>query len=323
MIDCWIVTDGKPGMESQCLGLADALEIKPVIKRLVLQKPWGVASPYIRLPLALSYDDVTALQPPWPHLLIATGRQSVQASLFVRRMSRRSGSPSVTVQIQNPAISPRHFDLVITPAHDHLTGENVLTTLGALHRITPQKLDEAMPLFLSRIGPLPRPYTVVLLGGTNGSYQFSSQDMQDLAQGIVTAVRESHGSVLVTPSRRTSPAHLSLLQRSLAEFPTFIWDGAGDNPYFGMLAVADRIVVTSDSVNMVSEAVASGKPVQVFELPGGTEKFAFFHSTLRTKGLTSAFPGPLPTPVPGIESDMARAVRRVRAVYCAVRGTSL
>jgi mitochondrial fission protein ELM1 len=323
MVNSWIVTDGKPGMESQCLGLADALEISPVVKRLLLRRPWGVASPFIRLPPALSYDDVTALQPPWPDLLIATGRQSVQASLFVRQMSRRSGHPCVTVQIQNPVISPRHFDLVITPAHDQLIGKNVLATLGALHRITPQKLEQAMPLFLSRIGPLPRPYITVLLGGANGSYQFSLQDMHDLAQGIVTAVRECHGSVLVTPSRRTSTAHLLLLQRSLAEFPSFIWDGAGDNPYFGMLAAADRIVVTSDSVNMVSEAVASGKPVQVFELKGGSAKFAFFHRSLRTKGLTSAFPGPLPTPIPGIESDMARAVQRVREVYRAVRGASL
>jgi mitochondrial fission protein ELM1 len=281
-----------------------------------------MASPLIRLPPMLSYDDVTALRPPWPDLLIATGRQSVQASLFVRQMSRRSGRQSVTVQIQNPVVSPRYFDLVIAPAHDQLSGNNVLTTLGALHRITPQKLEQAMPVFLSRIGRMPRPYITVLLGGANGAYQFSTRDMQNLAGGLVTAVRECHGSVLVTPSRRTSSVLLSFLQRSLVGFPTFIWDGEGDNPYFGMLAVADWIVVTSDSVNMVSEAVASGKPVQVFELPGGSVKFALFHRMLRAKGLTSAFPGPLPTPLAGIESDMERAVQRVREVYRAVRGTS-
>ena len=310
-------------MESQCLGLAEALGVTPNVKRVALRWPWLMVSPYVRMPPSFSYNDANSLKPPWPDLLIATGRQSVQASLFVRRQSRRSGRPSVVVQIQNPVISPSHFDLVITPLHDRLTGENVLTTLGALHRITPQKLKQAAPDFLSRIGPLPRPYIAVLLGGANSVFCFSEREMRDLAQGLVSAARESRGSVLVTPSRRTGEAQLAVLQRSLIGTPAFIWDGSGDNPYLGMLATADWIVVTSDSVNMVSEAVASGKPVQVFELPGGSAKFALFHRTLRAKGLTSIFPGPLLEPAPGIESDMQRAVQRVREAFHAVRGVPL
>ncbi len=323
MVDCWIVTDGKPGMESQCLGLAEALGVTPIIKRVALRWPWMMVSPYIRVPPNFSYGHSASLQSPWPDLLIATGRKSVQASLFVRRQSRRSGQPTVTVQIQNPVISPDHFDLVITPAHDRLQGRNVLTTLGALHRVTPQKLKQAVPEFLRRIGPLPRPYISVLLGGANSAFRFSEREMWDLAKGLVSVLRETHGSVLVTPSRRTGEAQLAILKRSLAGLPAFIWDGSGDNPYFGMLAVADWIVVSSDSVNMVSEAVASGKPVQVFLLPGGSAKFALFHGTLRARGVTSVFPGPLPAPVPGIEADMQRAVQRVREVYHSVRGVSL
>src|SRR3546814_8568904 len=51
--------------------------------------------------------------------------------------------------------------------------------------------------------------------------------------------------------------------------PGLAWrdDGDGPNPYPGLLAWADRIVCSADSVNMVSEACATRAPVFVFE-PG-------------------------------------------------------
>ncbi|MDE2466543.1 MAG: mitochondrial fission ELM1 family protein [Alphaproteobacteria bacterium] len=311
-------------MESQCLGLAEALGIDPILKRVNLRQPWSMLSPFVRVPPSCSYTrESGSLEPPWPDLLIASGRQSVQASIFVHKQSRHAGQPCVTVQIQNPVVSPRHFDLVITPAHDQLRGPNVLTTLGALHRVTPRKLAQAAPDFLLRIGAQPRPYISVLIGGANGAFRFSAREMEELLQALIGAARACGGTLLITPSRRTGDAQIELLHKTLEGIPAFVWDGTGENPYFGMLAVADQVVVTADSVNMVSEAVATGKPVQVFGLPGGSAKFSRFHAALRAKGLTTPFPGPPPRPVSGIASDMERAVAGVRAAFRAVRGTSL
>src|SRR5580704_5860795 len=139
---CWIVTDGKAGMESQCLGLAEALGVEPIVKRVTLRTPWRQLSPYFNMGLSHAYETGSdELAPPWPDILIATGRHSVPASLYVREESRRAGTRTLTVQLQNPVISPSYFDLVVAPLHDRLSEPNVISTIGALHRVTRARLE--------------------------------------------------------------------------------------------------------------------------------------------------------------------------------------
>lgn len=311
---CWIVTDGKAGMESQCLGLAEALGLDPVIKRVALRTPWRQLSPYLRLGHKYAFARGSdALVPPWPDLLIASGRQSIAASLHVRRESRRGGRPTMTVQIQDPVIAPSNFDLVIVPMHDRLSGPNVVQTLGALHRVTSGKLRDEAAELEGDIRALPRPYIGVLIGGPNAAYRFGEDEMRRLAAALTRTASETGGSLLITPSRRTGERNMTLLKAALASVPTFIWDGEGDNPYFGILGLADQLIVTSDSVNMISEAVASGKPVHVFDLPGGSVKFARFHRAMRERGFVQPYNGTLAShaPISAID-DMTRAAEAVR-----------
>ena len=269
-------------MESQCLGLAEALGCKPIVKRVKLRAPWRQLTPYLRIggraQFAAGSD---ALAPPWPDLVIATGRHSVAASLLVRRLSARAGKPSVHVQIQNPVAALSQFDLVVVPRHDRLEGANVMATHGALHRVTPEVLREGAENFAPRVAHLKRPYVSVLIGGTNAVYRMGVEETANLAKQLVSAAKALQASLLITPSRRTGADNLSVLERELAGVPHFLWNGEGDNPYFGMLGLADFIVVTADSVNMVSEAASTGKPVYVADLPGGSEKFGRFHQGLR------------------------------------------
>jgi mitochondrial fission protein ELM1 len=320
---CWVVTDGKAGMESQCVGLAEALGLQPVVKRVKLRAPWRMLSPYLRLGHRFAFAHGSdPLAPPWPDLLIATGRHSIAASLYVRTESARAGRRAVTVQLQNPVISPDHFDLVITPAHDRLRGANVLSTAGALHGVTADKLAREATKLAPVIAHLPRPYIGVLLGGANAAYRFGETEAAALAERLVQAARACGGSLIVTPSRRTGEGNLAILTRALEGVPAFVWSGEGDNPYFGILGIADQIVVTCDSVNMVSEAAASGKPVLVFDLPGGSAKFQRFHEAMRQSGLARPFSGQLAPAGPraGID-DMAAAAEAVRAAYAAARNS--
>ena len=94
-----------------------------------------------------------------------------------------------------------------------------------------------------------------------------------------------------TPSRRTGAENEAVLRKALQGSGAVIWDGTGGNPYFGYLAHADQIVATCDSVSMVSEACATGKPVYVYDLPGGSAKFRRFHEKLRDDGITRPFTG--------------------------------
>ena len=127
--------------------------------------------------------------------------------------------------------------------------------------------------------------------------------------------------LVVTTSRRTGAENEAILRAALADVPSLIWDGQGDNPYFGMLALADAVVVTCDSVSMISEACYTGSPVHVYDFPGGSKRFRRFREDLERGGLTRPFRGRLEswqyTPL----DETRRAADFVRSRY-ALRGQS-
>lgn len=295
-VNCWVVTEGIVGMENQCLGLAAALGVEPVVKRVKLRAPWKQLSPFLRMGLDWSYsakgDEIST---PWPDLIIASGRASVPACLMARRAAPQPGKirSTFTVYIQNPVIEPSHFDLVAVPRHDGLLGEHVITTRGSLHRVTPELLRAEIAKFTPNLPPLPGPITTVLIGGSNSVYQLTPREMAPLAYQLAELAKSTGGSLMVTTSRRTGPDNLAILRAALDGVPHVLWAGEGPNPYYAMLGLADAILVTADSVNMTSEACSTGKPVHVIELPGGSDKFRRFHQALRDDGMTRPFRGKL------------------------------
>jgi len=293
-------------MESQCLGLAEAMGLEPKVFRIALREPWHSLAPHLRVGLSQGFEG-QPLMPPWPDLVIATGRQSVPASVLIGKQTRR-------VQVQNPAIHPRNFDLVIAPMHDDLWGANVIQTVGALHRVTPERLAAEAASFARRIVDLPRPRIGALIGGTSGVYQFGADDARALAKELRGQASRFGGSLLLTPSRRTGEDNVAILRNELSGTPGFFWDGTGDNPYFGILGSADVLLVTADSVNMVTEACASGHPVYVYALSGGSPKSDRFHEALFLRGYARPYRGslePLPTSRLYEMTRVARAVEQI------------
>ncbi|BAI70895.1 hypothetical protein AZL_002570 [Azospirillum sp. B510] len=290
-LTCWVVSDGKAGMENQCVGLAESLGMTPVVKRVHLRTPWRQLTPYLRIGNRFAAGPGgDPVGPPWPDLLIGTGRQSIPVSLAVRR---RSGGRTFTVQIQDPVMSPRHFDLIVVPRHDKLRGDNVLVTRGAMHRVTPAILAAAAERFAPRLAHLPHPRIAVLIGGDNGVYRLTPTIMGDVAERLANLTRSHGAGLMVTPSRRTGTDNEAILRARLSGLPAEVWDGGGENPYFAYLGLADAVVVTCDSVSMTSEACSTGKPVYVIELEGGSPKFRAFHDGLYQDGITRPFDGSL------------------------------
>ena len=289
---CWIITEGIAGTENQCLGLAAAMGLAPVVKRIGLRFPWTFISPYLRFGHAHAFIAKTGgpLEPPWPDLVIASGRKSVAASLYIREQSR---GKSFTVQIQDPRIAPDFFDMVIVPNHDPLRGENVIVTVGALHKVTQGLLNTARKDFAARLTPLPAPRIAVLIGGNSKTHRMTPAIMQRIAEQLAMVSHQGF-SLMITVSRRTDAACADILRASLGDLPhVHFWDGTGDNPYLGYLAHADFILVTNDSVSMVSEAISTGKPVYTLSLEGGSGRFERFHNLLREKKFTRPFEGKL------------------------------
>ncbi|MSP84187.1 MAG: hypothetical protein EXQ94_15100 [Alphaproteobacteria bacterium] len=268
-------------MENQVVGLAERVGLPFVVKRLRARGPWRW------LPPDLWPAPLAGLDPPWPRLLIATGRPTVAAALA----AGRRGTRTFTVQIQDPRVNPARFGLVVAPAHDGLTGGNVITTVGSLHGITAAKLAAAT--IDPALAALPRPRIAVLLGGANRAFNFDAGQVRELAGDLARLARAEGGSLLVTPSRRTGDSVIAAFRAALADVPHAWWEGRPPNPYLGYLALADAIVVTADSVNLTSEALATAKPVLVAPMRGGGGKFRRFHSDLEEKGYTRPFRGRL------------------------------
>jgi mitochondrial fission protein ELM1 len=288
----WVIHDGKAGMANQVIGLAEALRWPFSEKRLVIRSPWCHLAPSLWFYPAKALDPSgDTLTPPWPDILIACGRNTVA---LARMVKRRNGGRTFWVQIQDPRFARAEADLVVAPRHDPAPGDNVFRTLGAVHRVTQAKLDAAAERFAPLFAALERPLVAVLIGGDNSVYRLSEQRFARLCEQLAALGRAGFG-LAITPSRRTPPERLLLLRQILRDLPAYIWDGTSTNPYFGMLGAADAILVTADSVSMVSEAAATGKPVYVVELEGGSAKFTRFHQAMRDAGITRPFAGTIET----------------------------
>ena len=290
-LSCWVVTDGKAGMEIQCRGLAEAMGFHPEVKRVSIAKPWRWLTPgMVRNPLATLGPKGDRLAPPWPDLWIASGRQTVALTRDLRTLS---AGRTFTVQVQNPAIDPAAVDLIVAPEHDRLRAPNVLTTRGALGMVTPERLAAAAEHFEADFAALPARRVAVLIGGNNKAFRLTAALVTELTEQLARLAREQGVGLMVTASRRTGARNEAILRRGLAGLPAEIWDGNGENPYFGMLGLADHVIVTGDSVNMVSEAASTGKPVHVVHLSGGSAKFRRFHAGMEKAGITRPFTGTL------------------------------
>ena len=287
--DCWVVTPGHAGMENQAIALAEAVGLPYDVKRVQPRAPWTWLPPgWWPWPLSALDEDSDSIEAPWPKLLISCGRRAVPYALLVKQQSQ---GRTTIVHIQNPQTSLSAFDLVVPPRHDHLQGPNVLETEASLHRISKERLDREAEIFAPKLRHLPRPLVAVLIGGSNSCYRMTTGIVTELGAQLRALCLDHGVGLAVTPSRRTGEDNIRALTEALTDLPAVIWNFQGDNPYFAYMGLADVIIVTCDSVNMVTEACATGKPVHVVHLAGGNRKFNEFHAYMQSAGYTRPFQG--------------------------------
>jgi hypothetical protein len=280
----WVVTDGKAGHRLQCLALAEALGGTVTVHDIAARAPWRFLPP--RLWYAAGAAPRTKLTPPWPDLVITAGRSAVAVGAWLGRQGAK------TVAVQDPRLPLDWFDAVVAPAHDGLTHSRVIATLGALSRVTPSALDAAeVPPALAG---LPSPRVAVLIGGSNARFRFDPATAAAVG-ATLAALADSGHSLAITASRRTGAAEAAIVRRALDGRPHLWWDGTGANPYLAYLARADHILVTMDSVAMLSDAASTGTPVHGIALPGSPGKFARFHTSLMDAGILRPLTLPLQT----------------------------
>lgn len=285
--ECWVITDGKIGMDVQVRGVADALGVSYEMKHVRPRGLFAFGAPWTPVDPAERFGERGAqFAPPYPALALATGRLSIP---YIRALKRRAHKQTFTVVLQDPKTGSGTADLIWVPAHDRRRGVNVITTLTAPHSFSKQRLARLRANCPPVIQELPKPRVAVILGGNNGVYDYRPDDDARLRRAL-ESLAALGASFMVTPSRRTHPGLIGAVEAATAGRPRIIWDQTGDNPYPQFLAQADVLVVTADSVNMCGEACATGRPAYIFTPSGGSAKFARFHAGLAAAGATRPLP---------------------------------
>ena len=261
----WVLTDDRGGNSTQSIGLAERLGWPYERKSL---RPGPLSALHNRLLGAsragISRQGSDPLAPPWPDLVIAAGRRTAPVALWIREQSR--GRTRLVQLGRKGGDAADRFDLVATPAYCRLFPHpHRVETCAPLHALTPDRIADARERWRARFAPLPSPRIAVLVGGSSGQYRIDAAQAGRLGAEVARIARELGGSVLATTSRRTGPAAVAALCAALGQ-GAFVYRAgdAGENPYPGLLAWADRIVVTADSESMLAEAASTGKPTWIY-----------------------------------------------------------
>lgn len=297
----WVIDAYRAGERRQVHALAaaasDALGWPCETLRLGYRQ--GVFWPHLLRQATLAgihRPDRDRLRAPWPELVISAGVRNEPVGRWLRRASR---GRTRYVHVGRPWGRLDDFDLLVTtPQYRVAAHRNVLQNDLTLHDLTSRGLARSAAAWEARLRELPRPWLGVLVGGDSGPYTLGPRAADRLLDQALAAAKRSGGSLLITTSARTAGAVNRRLRRRLADAAMPVayflqcWgeddagdnagdqagDQAGDNAYPGILALADAFVVTADSIAMLSEACATGRPVLMFD-SGGMRRDAARHGT--------------------------------------------
>ena len=275
----------RAGENSQILAMAEALGEGFETKQLTYRGYGIIGNLLRRVGIgAVVLDRSSPLQPPWPDLVISAGLRNESSCRWIRQQSM---GRTRLVQIGRPWAGLGHFDLVITTPQYRLPKlHNVLHNHTTLHRVTAARLQQAGGEFAARLEHLPRPYIAVIIGGNSGPYTFGPRAATRLCRQASAMALETGGSLLITTSSRTPSAAADTLADTVsAPAEIFRWRaGSKENPYFAFLELADRIIVTGDSIAMLSEACSTQKPTYIFD-PGSSRNAMRSSATLNSSAL--------------------------------------
>jgi uncharacterized protein len=268
----WAMMGHKAGDNSQILALAEGLGWPFEIKHLVYRPTELLTNLLAPLTLlGIVRRRSSPLAPPWPDLIISAGRRNEPPCRWIQR---RADKRIRLVHVGRPWALIENFDLVVTTPQYRLPERpNVLHNTTPLQRVAQERLRQAAEIWAPRLDHLPRPYTAVIVGGNAGPYVLDADAAVLLGRAASAFARRQGGSLLISTSARTPKGAIPALEAAIdCPAQVFRWArDAAENPYLGYLALADSIIVTCESMSMLTEACATLKPVHMFDLHTGPE----------------------------------------------------
>jgi len=267
----WVLEGAKTGDNAQLRRLAEALgwpaESKPLDHNKLHMLPNALLGASLANLREASRDRLT---PPWPDVVIASGKRN---SGVARWIKRQSGGRTKLIHVGRPWARLDAFDLIITtPQYRLPLRDNVHRNPLPITPIDTRALAQHRDRILDKFAELPRPRIALLVGGDSWSYTFGPSTARRIGQHASRLAGNSGGSLLVATGPRTRRRPTEELFAALdAPCRTHDFNSAGTgNRYLDFLAVADKVVVTGDSASMIADAMATGREVDVLPLPRRT-----------------------------------------------------
>ena len=252
-----LLTQGMHGMISQVEGLAKALNLSFRHETIQLKKLWN----YVPPKFTPVFDGV--LNKKFicdSKVIISCGRKSVIPSILLKRRFKKE---IFNIHIQNPKVDIKNFDAIICPEHDNLTGENIITTKGAIHYLTNKEIQKNINYL--KPNNANKKIVTFILGGPNKYYSFSDKQIDKMFAKIKNMFVSSKYKLIIIPSYRTPESIIKMAYNYFNQDHLVVKE-RDKKAYLSSLGLADTIIVTCDSTSMISEAAITGKPVYIAQI---------------------------------------------------------
>ncbi len=254
-----LLTQGMHGMISQVEGLAKALDLDFTHHTVELNNFWKLFPPKIT---PISQKVFKKIEVKDFDVIISCGRKSVVPSIYLKKISSKK---IINIHIQDPKVNLDNFSYVIAPEHDQLTGDNVLSTKGAMHYLTQEEIKMHTNYLKDKLQN-GKEYFLLILGGPTKHYDYSDENILNILNLFNDLIKKNNLQGIVIPSMRTPKNIIELSKHKLKE-NSLVIETIDKKAYLSALSLAKYISVTCDSTSMISEAALTGKPIYVADIP--------------------------------------------------------
>ena len=262
-----ILTEGMHGMISQAEGLAKALDLNFFHKKIELNSFWKFIPPRFTPIKKIVFKN--EIEEDFD-IIISCGRKSVIPSIFIKKNSKKK---VFNIHIQDPKVSLDNFDVVVVPHHDNLSGNNVISTKGAIHYLSIQEINENKGYLSNKIKPA-KEVVALILGGPNKYYKFTKENIKNVFLKITENFIKKNFQLIIVPSMRTPKDIIKFANEHYGKDHLVI-NEVDKKAYLSALGLSKFIVVTCDSSSMISEAAITGKPIYVADIPATKDDYRF------------------------------------------------
>ena len=262
-----IITEGMHGMISQAEGLAKALDLNFFHEKIELNSFWKFIPPRFTPIKKIVFKNKIKED---FDIIISCGRKSVIPSIFIKKNSKKK---VFNIHIQDPKVSLDNFDVVVAPQHDNLSGNNVISTKGAIHYLSIQEINENKGYLSNKIKPTEE-VVALILGGPNKYYKFTKENIKNVFLKITENFIKKNFQLIIVPSIRT-PKDIIKFANEYFGKDHLVINEVDKKAYLSALGLSKFLVVTCDSSSMISEAAITGKPIYVADIPATKDDYRF------------------------------------------------